>query len=218
MKTCWIMLFALVFGASMCSAAKWAGRSYVGGGLLYGIERFDDDVTSADDEDISLDFDFDNSWGLFAKGGYFVLDNVAVEGLFRYHHEYKASESENVDVGLGFGGIDFDMDAKIKSYDLTLNAKVFLPLDAPIMPYGVVGGGYARFKLTGEATASALGISESDSESETDSGPLARIGGGCDFFLSDNIGVEAEATYNKCFSDIKGANFVDVTLGMLFAF
>jgi opacity protein-like surface antigen len=218
MKTCWGVMFAMVFAASMCSAAQWAGRPYVGGGALYSIERFNSDVTSIDDEDESLDLDFKNSWGVFAKGGYFLLDFVAVEALARYHHEYKASESENVDFGLGFGGVDVSGDFKIKGYDLTLNAKGYLPLDAPIKPYGVIGGGYGRFKATVDLSASAMGISASDSESDTESGPLARIGGGCDVFLSDNVGLEVEASYNKCFSDLEGIKFVDVTLGMLFAF
>jgi opacity protein-like surface antigen len=222
MRTCSVVLFALMFAASMCSAAQWAGRAYVGGGLLYSIERFTSDITSIDDsEGHSSDLDFDNTWGLFAKGGYFVMEDpviVAVEGLARYHHEYKASDSETADLGLGLGGVSADVDFKIKGYDLTVNAKAFLPIDAPVMPYGVAGIGYARFKAEGDISVEGAGVSVDESDSETESGVLARIGAGCDYFFDDNFGVEGEVSYNHCFNDLKGLNFVDFTVGVIYAF
>ena len=215
-RSCWVVLFALLFAATMCSAAGMAGRPYVGGGLLYSIERFGDDVTDGDD--ILGEIDFENTWGLFAKGGYFVSDLVAIEALARYHHEYKADQSGSMDLGYGLGGASEQVSVKVKEFDLTLNVKGFLPVSGQFLPYGVLGAGYARFTTDLDDSFQGLGQDETVSESETDSGPLARIGAGCDYFFSDNIGVEGEITYNRGFSDIKGADFIDITIGAIYAF
>jgi opacity protein-like surface antigen len=198
-KAYWVVLFAILFAASICSAGQMGGRPYAGGGLLYSVERFGDDGIGDDDDDGVGNLDFDNSWGLFAKGGYFILDYLAVEGLFRYHHEYKAD--------LASGGVSADL--TIRSCDLTLNVKGFLPIDLPVLFYGVVGGGYAQAQ-----TELDLGGSDSDDQG----GGIARAGAGADYFVSDNVGIEAEVTYNHCFNDLEDMNFIDINVGVIYAF
>ena len=222
-RSCWVVLLSVLFAATMCSAGQWAGRPYVGGGLLYSVERFGDEFTSMDDDEgDSIDVDFDNSLGLFVKGGYFIMEDpviLAVEGLARYHHKYEASESIHEDAGFGFGGVDADATVKVKGYDLTVNGKVLVPVSEQIMPYGVAGVGYARFKADIDASVSGAGLSaDVVSDSESENGPIARVGAGCDYFFSDNLGIEGEVSYNKCFSDLKGLDFIDVTIGAIFAF
>ena len=217
MRACWVVLFAVLLAATMCSAGQWEGRPYAGGGLLYSVERFNGDVT-----DDTGDADFDNSVGLFLKGGYFLMEDpviLAVEGLARYHNKYEASESIHDDEGFGFGGIDAEGSIEVKGYDLTVNGKVLVPVTEQILPYGVVGLGVARFTADIDASVEGAGIeAEVISDSETENGPIARFGAGCDWFLSDNLGIEGEISYNKCFSDLDGVNFVDFTIGAIYAF
>jgi opacity protein-like surface antigen len=170
-----------------------AGRPYIGGGFLYGIEEFTGD---------NADLSWDNTWGLFLKGGYFVTENIAVEGLYRFHNEWTATE--------GLEGVDADISASAN--DLTVNGKFCFPMEQ-IMPYVVAGAGYIQWK----AEADIKGYDGGDYD-DTESGPLARAGAGCDYFFDDNIGIEVEATYNMGFQDVDDLNFIDIMAGIIVAF
>jgi outer membrane protein W len=185
MRMCSVVMLALLFAATMCSAAGMAGRPYAGGGILYSYEEFTGD---------NSDIDFGNTWGAYLKGGYFVTENIAVEGLYRYHNEWEG-DVENVRVTL-------------KANDLTVNGKYYFPMEQ-IMPYAVFGVGYIQFKADNDLAGTG---------SDTESGPLARGGVGCDYFFDDNIGVELEGTYNMGFQDVDDGNFFDVLAGVIFAF
>lgn len=204
MRKCSVVLVALLLAATICSAADtatmgMAGRPYIGGGLLYSLQDFTGDNADHISWGHALG---DNSWGLYLKGGYFVMDNVAVEGLYRYHNEWEGTED--------LTGLDGEI--TVKANDLTVNGKYFFPVEQ-FMPFAVVGIGYAQFK----SEADIKGFEGADID-DTESGPLARAGAGCLYFFDDNIGVDVEATYNMGFQDIDDANFIDFMAGVVVAF
>ena len=90
-----VLILVLVAAVLICGSANaavekatpqcsTAGRFYIGGGLQYDIANFREG-----DDWIVDDWELENTWGLQLKGGYFVLDYLAIEGLFQYHHNFK---------------------------------------------------------------------------------------------------------------------------------
>ncbi len=185
-------------------------RVYVGGGFLYDVERFGGEWA---------DIDFENTWGLDFKGGYIINEYLALEGLFRYHHEFKKEETVNADFGFGFGGVSGGYKATIKAYDFSVNAKAMLPLGA-LRPFVVAGLGYARFKgeLSVDGNARGYQFPALLAESETKSGAFGRVGAGAMYFVSENVGVEGEIAYSKGFGDLTDAQIVSFNVGLLYAF
>ena len=218
------VILPLVLGSSLAAQTADAvyggpGQWYAGVGVAYNIERFTGDLESYYVEGGSEDADFDNTWGLGFKGGYFLTDFLAVEGLFQYHHEFEWSET------LHWGG-PFVQDVKgtatVKGYDFTVNGKVFLPpkvLPIPqLRPYAVLGLGYGRFKAEWDVKATGAVSATVYSESVTESGPFGRFGIGSDFFFNKNIGVEAEIAYNIGFGDLDNGRIIILSAGVVYLF
>ena len=200
-------------------AGNLPGRSYVGVSPMLAIERFKSDWTEVDTEDSAYNIDLDNSWGLNLKGGYEVNEYLAVEALFQYFHTFEQPEREYFDdAGWGLGGMDVEAEVSAKGYTFTLNAKVMLPIEK-IRPYAVAGIGFARYKLEAKVKAATpYGMLEAESTSDTESGPYARVGAGCDYFFTDKIALQVEAAYHAGMKDISAARIVTLSAGILYAF
>jgi hypothetical protein len=59
-------------------------RWYFGGGFNYSFENFDNELSEVD---------WDNTWGLDIKAGYFITNYFALEAMFQYLNEFKYEES-----------------------------------------------------------------------------------------------------------------------------
>ena len=185
-------------------------KFYMGGGFQLDIPSFKTYNETIEGEDVGVN-DFDNTWGLQLKAGYFINDYLAIEGLFQYHRNFEWTSDEYSDPVLGTvsGKIE------VSGFSLSVNAKGFLPL-GQFRPYAVAGLGYARGKAKGTGTYDPpVGPTVSYSDSETDSGPMGRIGIGCDVLFNDSFGLEGEVAYNIGMSDIDYVRFVALSAGVL---
>jgi opacity protein-like surface antigen len=153
----------------------------------------------ADDEEV-----FDDSTSTYRiVGGYRFNENFGLEGGWGETGDIEVSETEfipqfgNITVNLG---VDFEV--------LTVRALGFLPFDR----LSLVGGvGYydADFTITG--TASALGMTVSESDSDSENG--ATLVGGLEFNL-ERIDIRGELEW----FDIDDAEAWDFSIGVLFHF
>jgi len=183
---------------------------YLGGGFQLDIPNFKAYSETVDGEDIDVN-DFDNTWGLQLKAGYNILDYLAVEGLFQYHRkfEWESDSYSDPDLGTVSGKVE------VSGFDFSVNLKGILPLGI-FRPYAVAGLGFmrGRAKATGTYDSRWTGP-VSYSETQSDSGPMGRIGIGCDVFVSDNFGIEAEVAYNAGMGDIDYARFTALSAGVI---
>jgi opacity protein-like surface antigen len=187
-----------------------AERWYLGGGFQLDIPNFKTYNEVVDGEDIDVD-NFDNTWGLQLKAGYYILDYVAVEGLFQYHRKFEWDSDSYSDPVLGTvsGKIE------VSGFDFSVNVKGILPLGI-FRPYAVAGFGFMRGKAKATGTYdSPWAPPVSYSESQSHSGPMGRIGIGCDVFVSENFGIEAEVAYNAGMGDIDYARFTALSAGVI---
>lgn len=89
----------------------------------------------------------------------------------------------------------------ISRADATANLKAYL-LTGRFQPYGVLGIGWGRF-----------GCSAGCPSSESVNGFLARFGGGFDLYITQMIGVYAEAAYMQPAFDVQGVGVEYGTAG-----
>jgi len=211
-----------------------ANRFYIGGGVHYDIANLDANVTVMDyfGETIETNADFDNTWGFDLKGGYFFSEIFALELLFQYHDNFKASDSfDPYTAQYPFYDESGDYNAELTVYDFTINGKVYLPLESPTFrPYGVVGIGIMVAKVKWDAAIYDWDYGYIDyrqsveySGSETEAKPCGRIGAGCDVFFNQNFGLEAEIAYNSSlgsfdFEEELDVAFTSLSIGALYAF
>ncbi len=185
---------------------------YLGGGFQLDIPNFKTQYITIEDEDDLGVNDFDNTWGLQLKAGYYILDYLAVEGLFQYHRKFEWESDSFSDPVLG----TVSSKVEVSGFDISVNVKGILPLGI-FRPYAVAGLGFMRGKAKATGTYDSPWLPEvSYSESESDSGPMGRIGIGCDVFVSESFGLEAEIAYNAGMGDIDYARFTAISAGVIF--
>jgi opacity protein-like surface antigen len=188
-----------------------AERWYLGGGFQLDIPNFKTEyVTVEGDDDLGVS-DFDNTWGLQLKAGYNILDYLAVEGIFQYHRkfEWESDNYSDPDLGTVSGKVE------VSGFDFSVNLKGILPLGI-FRPYAVAGLGFMRGKAKATGTYDSPWTAPvSYSETQSDSGPMGRIGIGCDVFVSENFGIEAEVAYNAGMGDIDYARFTALSAGVI---
>jgi OmpA-OmpF porin, OOP family len=120
-------------------------------------------------------FSFDDSDTAFRIfGGWQFNENFGVEG--GYIDGGTASETFDID------GTDVDVDIEVTGFDLMLRG--VLPIGESFFAFAQVGGIF----WDADFSASALGVTESDS----DSGEDLAYGAGFGFNFGDNAGVRAE--------------------------
>jgi opacity protein-like surface antigen len=207
------ILIVFVTGLFFCSSsygADAAGRTfYIGVGGSYAWEDFDVDEVEDDLEQITsgADVDFDDTWGLNVKVGYHVNNWLSVEFDFDYLSEFESDETLDL---LGTP-IDLDADLDVTTYMAVLKFTCALE---PLKPYLVVGGGFMN--ADGDTKVSALGYSDSDSDSETDN--CAKLGLGIDFFVTKSVSIGLEGDYVWGFGDLDDITYFNLTLGLGYHF
>ncbi|HOO76894.1 MAG TPA: porin family protein [bacterium] len=169
---------------------KW----YVGAGLMLAINHIDygEDYEG---EYVKWD-DFDNSWGLNLKAGYYPIKYLAVEGNFGYAHKFSSS----VDFTDPVTHISASADADVKLMTFTVNGKGYPLPDGMFRPYAILGLGYGRAKADYSGDISGWG--SLDLGSDTFTGAVFRGGVGLDVFFSEKFAVEAEVIYNRGTGDL----------------
>ena len=204
---CMGILFAI---ASVSLGEDFTGVIYLGGGVSYTIPDFDDDWGDDAVQTVNVSgysMDLDNSVGAYIKGGYFLSEFVAIEGLFQYLGEMTSEQAK----------AEWQDDVSIKGITLTVNAKGYLPGDmGSFMPYGVLGLGLGRFEYDGIIKEGTTAPDPSfASENDDYTGLFLRGGGGCTVMVAENVGLEAEVTYGLGTGDIDVAKMITVTGGII---
>lgn len=173
-------------------------KFYIGAGGSYAIENFDGGG------------DFDNSWGINAKLGYRLIDEIAVQ--FDYDYLWKFDDEEQIDL---FGNnFDGEVELDIMTFILSLKGNFPVKWYQVISPYLIAGGGImygdADFKIRGP------GISSNSSSDETDL--CGKFGGGVDFFFTEHFSANLEGNYTFGFGDLDDIRYFHFILGGVFHF
>ena len=189
------MKYLICLGLSLAFVQAAAAQDRSGPYVGFSAGSFD----FADDEEI-----IDGSTSTYRLiGGYRFNDNFGLEGGWGETGDIEESATEffppvgNISVNYG---VDFEV--------LTVRALGFLPLDRVSLVGGV---GYYDADFTITATASALGVTASDSVSDSERG--ATLVGGLELNL-ERIDIRGELEW----FDIDEAEAWDFSIGVLFRF
>jgi hypothetical protein len=178
---------------------------YVGLGATYVLENvdtddFEDDVQSALSAAGSpvgnVSIDVDDTWGLNARVGSRFGSRFAMELVGDWF------DDADVDVSAR-GGLDGSAD--LEAWAVTYNIKGYL-LTGRVQPYVLAGGGV----LGGELDSSV--------GSENEYGFCWRLGGGYDFYQTENVVLNLEAAYYLPTGDVRDFDFISVGLGVHYRF
>ena len=142
------------------------------------------------------DVDFSNSLGFNARAGYRWHPNLAGELQFEWIDEF---ELENT--GQAEGSVE-------SLWSLTANAKAFLSTGR-FEPFAVVGMGYYS---VGDSS-----VEGAATEKVPDNGAFGvRGGGGIEIYLTENLALNTEATYNFGTADLDDLRYLSFSWGVLF--
>jgi hypothetical protein len=214
----WRFCVILVLGSLLLSSASFAQDEeddggggdyareggYVGLGATYVFENvdtddFEDDVQSglaaAGSPVGNVSVDVDDTWGLNARVGSRFGSHFAMELVGDWF--------DDADVDVSARG--FDGSAEIDAWAVTYNIKGYL-YTGRVQPYVLVGGGV----LGGEIDSSV--------GSEDEYGFSWRLGGGYDFYQTENIVLNLEAAYYLPTGDVRDFDFISVGLGVQYRF
>jgi len=183
-------------------------RGYLGGGVLYDFEHFQGDIGG---------LDWDNSWGFNLRGGAYLSEYFALEGLFQYHNEFDLQEP--------FSGyfrhiwIDpaFNTRIRLRDYDFFLNGKACLPLGI-VRPYVTAGFGvvYSEARLKQEFSTDGFHLEVSYTTSTSDF--MWRAGGGIDAYLAEHFGLNLECAYQAGIGDLSDLRLLTLSAGLSYVF
>jgi opacity protein-like surface antigen len=115
---------------------------YIGAGGSYAIENFDGG-------------DFDNSWGINAKLGYHIIEEIAVQ--FDYDYLWGFDDKESIEL---FGdSFDGKAELDIMTYILSLKGNFTVRWYQVISPFVIAGVGLMLMKQTGVVKLEGASIS-----------------------------------------------------------
>ena len=219
-----------------------AKRFYFGAGGSYNLRSEGDEIDL-----LAIDYwgyggyscpispSFRNGFGWNIKAGYFFSEYIALEASFHQHLKYKMKGDyfftqyflDEEDYIVEVDDVYAQLEGEVRGVDILLNGKIVIP-GGNVRPYGVMGLGYIRLEKEWDALAEVLTTFYDTGEwrvgetvyhdSEKNSGVLFRIGAGAAYFITDNLGLEAELAYNKGFGDVDEVSFFTLNLGALVAF
>lgn len=162
---------------------------YFGGGGSYAWENFDTD----DLEDLGLDADIDDAWGLNAFAGYRIMRYLAVEGNFNWYDDFDANAL----------GVDF----QIKIWTLLLDLKAMYPVyNDRLVPYLRLGGGYM------DAEVEILNLSEEEEDF------AFNLGAGLDYYVMRQVSLGLDGKYVWGTGDLDELEYFVGTINVAFHF
>ncbi len=171
----------------------------------------------------------DDGFGFQAKVGYLLRDWIALETAFRWHLKYdlKGDDSFRRFFPNSTDYVDTMVDGGVEVYDITLNAKFYVP-DFGLRPFFVLGLGYMGIRRSWDEWARvethdlSLGRGYESithrTKSNSSSGLAARIGIGAEYFFTERLGADVEISYNNGYGGVGEVEFISFALGALFAF
>ncbi len=173
-----ILIFTLSYEAS--AQVKEKGF-FLGGGVGYAWENFDDDELEDDLENVgvtNVNVDSDNAWGLNLFVGYRFMRYLAIEGNFNWYDDFEIDVDGNV-FGIPISG-EFD----IEIWTLIIDLKAMYPVfNDRLVPYLRLGGGFMEAEIDGE------GLDEDENDFAWN------FGGGVDYFLTDLVSLGLDGKY-----------------------
>lgn len=147
-------------------------------------------VAAAFDLTSLIGSEVDTGVGLGVAAGYRVQKYIAAEALFHWLGK--------TDVNLGFG------DTTIERWDALANVKISTA--GRFQPYAAVGMGYGSYGVASGGGAGTLG------------GFVARFGAGMDVYITQHVGIYADAAYTLTTGDIEPFDYATLEAGAIFRF
>lgn len=187
-----ILALVLAGPAQAASGPDYARPGpYVGIGLGLGYENYHTDAPITDP---SAGYGFD------AWGGYRWFSWLATELQLEYLNGFNFRFNAPPEPGIGFEG---------EQVTFTGNVKVYPPMNWRIQPFALagVGLGYTKFERT---------VAD---WKESDTGLAARFGGGVDFWVTENVALNANASYilqreqDDLLSSDNNLDYISVVIG-----
>ena len=167
------------------------GKWYLDFNGLYALEGIDDDQTLAKFRG-PMTVDFDSSWGVRVGGGHIINDIYSIDASLEYIVPFEDTA----------GGKTDDMDVK----NLSLGAKLALPKQDELVPYGILGIGImnSHEDITYKTASSR----------QSDWGMSLRVGAGLDYYVGNNISIGAEAAYVTGMGDVDHVKYTTISVGL----
>lgn len=176
--------------ASTAEDARAAGPEYSKAGPYLGLGA----AFGFDDFDLSDYFDIDPAYGLDVWAGYRFHPHVAAETQIEYLNGFKTE----------LHGFEL---SKNQTVTWTTNLKAFL-LTGRFQPFAYVGIGlgWQQIELSiVDRSADFLGFA-------------ARFGGGVDFYITEHLALQANASYVLPTGELDGFGYTSMVVGAQFRF
>jgi opacity protein-like surface antigen len=199
--------------SSACAEENNFEKTYAGIDLQrtvydYNVEQYvDGGTTYYLDDDVLLE---DALNGINIYAGQKFNKNFGIEAGFFYNDE----ESKNTPSGstVGSGTVSTaDINTKLKSYGLTLDAIGYMPINDKFELLGSIGAAYTRADYT-------LATSVSTAEKSHDTEMELRLGAGGQIHLTEKIDARAMARYQTADFDDVADNAWVYSLGINYGF
>jgi hypothetical protein len=176
---------------------------YVGVALAYAVDTFESDVEGRLPSNTNLS----------------VKSSLGVKGRIGYRCHRYASAEVQVEWLDSFDGTVFqDGAGKVGTADVepivvTVNARGYLPLwNDRVQPFGLFGAGLVSFRTV--AKNNATGSRQSD----RDTAPALRGGGGIDVYATPNVVVTFEADYLHGLGSANDLHYVSIGVGLQYRY
>ncbi len=177
---------------------------YLGGGIGYAWENFDDDELEDDLRGAGftrVNVDSDNAWGINLFVGYRFMRYIAVEGNFNWYDDFE------IDVDANIFGIPVSGDFELEIWTLFIDLKAMYPVyNDRLVPYLRVGGGYMDAEIDGN------GFDEDEDDFAWN------LGGGADYYLNDLVSLGLDGKYVWGTDDLDEIEYFMGTLRIGFHF
>ena len=182
------ILLSVAFSQNVYAQEK-RGPFYVGFGGSYAIELFD-----FPEEVSGFDTNFDNTWGLEAKAGYVVVEDLFnIELVYDYLNKFSTAELD------------------LEVHTVIFNLKGYIPAYFEKTGFFVnVGGGWIH------------GISDgTNSFIDKEDDFCVRLGAGVEHYFIEDLSASFEGNWTTATDDdigIGDVNFISLTLGLKYHF
>lgn len=182
---------------------------YIGIGGNYAFEDFDTSDVNDALSPLGLHVDVDNSPGFNAKVGYHFNKLFSAEFVYDYFSDFSSSDTTII------SGVPVKLDVECEIMTFMIAGKLLPDIGSEVVrPFITAGAGMMQGKV--DAKVSALGLSESISDSESDF--CGKLGVGVDFYATKNISIGTEVSYIMGFGDMDNMKYTNFNVGVSYHF
>jgi len=209
MKKALIIIFILAFVVNIGFSQEKKFQASIFGGINHVFEYGSEDDYEMGGNDFPVT-PAHTSVSFGAAFAYFFTNNLSVELDGRYMLGSNVtledpSDQDTVEITTS------------KHYSLTLNF-IYHFLSGKFRPYLVVGGGIDKLIVKDETYTSEYGYEIEFIAPEKTIDPLAQVGAGIQYFMSQNLGVRLDIRYVLIFDDPNNVSSIHFVGGALFRF